>query len=159
MRIREKLAWGAVAALALGVMASAATVAWGGPLDPPGPPASTGPIQVQIVSGTAVRSEFTSVVGDCLDGSAFGVRYAMGSVNTQLNALGADSWNLVGSPDVSVVADYSATNVLFRQCSLTYTMQRALGVGTPLATATALPTLTSTPIAIASSTPTASPTP
>lgn len=41
MRVREKLAWSLLASIGLLVVAAVTSVVSGGPLDPPGPPAST----------------------------------------------------------------------------------------------------------------------
>lgn len=51
--IREKLAWGLFAALGLFVVASMTGVVSGGPLDPPGPPASTDSVRLP---GTPISS-------------------------------------------------------------------------------------------------------
>ena len=49
MRVRERLAWIAAATLAIAVTAGAARVALSGPLDPPGPPSPTGPLQAVLI--------------------------------------------------------------------------------------------------------------
>jgi hypothetical protein len=150
MRMREKLAWGAAGALAVAAVLSAAGVALGGSLDPPGPPAPTGPIVAQLIPETPPPFVFTTVVANCGSGSQTGVDAAAASAATQLNVLGADRWSLVGPPEISFGAG--------GQCSLTYTLQRRLDIGTPLPIATSTQAATNTPTAGPTNTSTSTPT-
>jgi hypothetical protein len=132
--------------LAFGVIAAVATVVQSGSLDPPGPPAPTGPIQVQVVPGIASASEYTTVIVGCGDGSTFGQQVGATSAIAQLNGLGANGWSLVGPPDVSVV---TTDTLPAGRCTMTYTLHRAAGSGSPVPTwtpaTTPTPTFTATP--------------
>lgn len=156
--LQRNIVWAVVGAVALLAIGAFATAVSGGPLDPPGPPAPTGPIQVQIVTTTPAASEFTTVVIDCNSvPSPPNVRAALLGGIGQLNGLGAAGWQLVGPPTLNITGS---------GCVAVYTLQKAAGgAGTPTltpfptststgtpATSTSLPN-TSTPAATATQTP------
>jgi|CXWL01.1.fsa_nt_gi hypothetical protein len=156
--LRSKIGWALAGTLGLLVVGALAAVTSGGSLDPPGPPAPTGPIQVQVVATTPVLMEFTTVVVDCYNpASPANVRAALLGSIAELNALGAGGWGLVGAPSVNITAS---------GCVTVYMLQKpAGGAGTPTptltpwpGTATLTPTATNTPLPSSTPTVTATPT-
>ena len=146
---RERKFWGAVVALAVGVITSVASVALGGPLDPPGPPSSTGPIVV-VTPTPSGEVEFLPVTIDC-GGVSAELRNALSAERSHTRELIASGWTLLGPPSVTVLHS--------GECAVLYTFTRPLIAGTATATTTVpggTPTQTPTPLATA--TPTLTPT-
>ncbi len=126
----------AILAVGMGIVAIFASNARGGPLDPPGPPASTGPIQAVFAQSTA-PAVYTSVILDCTSyPNAENVRASLLTGMSDLNVLGAIGWHLVGAPTIT----YTGAG-----CVAVYTLERPPAAGTPTPSITPL-ACTSTPI-------------
>lgn len=146
--IREKVAWAIAGVLALFVVVSMTGVVSGGPLDPPGPPAPSGPLQI---AEAPLDREFTSVVRDCSGGGSYAVQGAISSALADVNTLGADKWNLVGEPVIAMSVDHNQYGQLVAPCTVTYTLSRPVGVGIGCAP-TPPPAATTTPVSTATGT-------